>query len=459
MNPIATQQVALDNALVAPEKRLKIVKCNARIEFNKPLNEAAYQVTLDALKLSPCYLAFLITAEVPEIYMHQFSKTIKKIKDIDAYCLSWIRKNAEFTLKSFVKFSRSARLSLTMILLNLHPMKRCCHLSKNSVTLASVICYLQSIQIKCTSHGEHLLLSSIGSSMGRPQTENYQKYRALISGEMINQDIKDSKAYKTYLGFATGEVAPKKANEFKKIASPSKKPSPVLEEEPAKKSKRAKKPANKSTTVPKAGVVIRDTPGVSMSKKKAPAKVDRGKGMDLLFDVPLLKAAQLKKVLKKSKKDTHMLHASGLSEGADLKLEVLDGSKGKSFEISEGTGLKLRVPDVDSERTDLNDDENPTLNLKDDEEEYVHTPKIMNLLTMKKSMRNYVRMFDNEVIFMMNVKVRCEEASTQTPSLLTVPLTIILKTSTVDAPTIPLIIPPITPFLQQSTPNPAPTTM
>ncbi|GJT17736.1 retrovirus-related pol polyprotein from transposon TNT 1-94 [Tanacetum coccineum] len=72
MNPIATQQVAIDNALVAPEKRLKIEKCNARIEFNKPQREETYQVTLDALKLSPCYHAFLITAEVHEVYMHQF---------------------------------------------------------------------------------------------------------------------------------------------------------------------------------------------------------------------------------------------------------------------------------------------------------------------------------------------------------------------------------------------------
>nr|GEU33080.1 retrovirus-related Pol polyprotein from transposon TNT 1-94 [Tanacetum cinerariifolium] len=36
MNPVAAQQVALDNALVAPEKRIKIEKCNARIEFSKP---------------------------------------------------------------------------------------------------------------------------------------------------------------------------------------------------------------------------------------------------------------------------------------------------------------------------------------------------------------------------------------------------------------------------------------
>ncbi|GJX76413.1 hypothetical protein Tco_0323224 [Tanacetum coccineum] len=84
MNPVSTQQVALDNALVALEKRLKIEKCNMRIKFNKPQRKTTYQVTLDVLKLSPCYPTFPITAEVPKIYMHQFWNTIKKIKDTDA---------------------------------------------------------------------------------------------------------------------------------------------------------------------------------------------------------------------------------------------------------------------------------------------------------------------------------------------------------------------------------------
>ncbi|GJX63017.1 hypothetical protein Tco_0295917 [Tanacetum coccineum] len=47
--------------------------------------EETYQVTLEALKLSPCYPAFQITAEVPEIYMHQFWNTIKNIRKTDAY--------------------------------------------------------------------------------------------------------------------------------------------------------------------------------------------------------------------------------------------------------------------------------------------------------------------------------------------------------------------------------------
>ncbi|GJS12549.1 hypothetical protein Tco_0407021 [Tanacetum coccineum] len=65
---------------------------------------------------------------------------------------------------------------------------------------------------------------------------------------------------------------------------------------------------------------------------------------------------------------------------------------------------------------------------------------------------------DNEVVSMMNVKVRHEEPSTQTPSILTIPVTVILKTSTAVAPTIPSIIQQITPLPQQSTPTLAPTT-
>ncbi|GJZ68035.1 hypothetical protein Tco_0631275 [Tanacetum coccineum] len=188
------------------------------------------------------------------------------------------------------------------------------HLSRNLVTLASVICYLQSTLIKCISRGEHLLLSSIGASLGRQHDLIGSENQELRSCGIV---IKDSKAYKTYLGFATGKATPKKARKFKKVASPSRKLSPVLEEEHAMKPKRAKKPAKKSTTVPKAGVVIRDTPSESVSKKKTPAKVDKGKCMDLL---------------------------SG--DGVGSQPNVPDEQEDKTTGTDEGTGTKPGVPDV-----------------------------------------------------------------------------------------------------------------
>ncbi|GJU59770.1 retrovirus-related pol polyprotein from transposon TNT 1-94 [Tanacetum coccineum] len=63
MTTTASQQVTLDNALVAPEKQVKIGKCNMRINPAKTQKEPTYQVVLDALELTTCYLAFLITAK------------------------------------------------------------------------------------------------------------------------------------------------------------------------------------------------------------------------------------------------------------------------------------------------------------------------------------------------------------------------------------------------------------
>ncbi|GJU14516.1 hypothetical protein Tco_1142482 [Tanacetum coccineum] len=161
----------------------------------------------------------------------------------------------------------------------------------------------------------------------------------------------------------------------------------------------------------------------------------------------------------------------------------------------------------DSERTNSDEDENPNLNQNDDEEEeyeeeYVYIPdnyefsdddeeyeelyKDMNSyeqveddahvtltaahVTQKTegpmqsssvssdfaSQLDNVPPTDNEVVSMMNVKVRHEEPSTQTSSLLTIHVTVILEISTADATTTPLIILPITPLPQQSTPTPTP---
>nr|GEV71313.1 retrovirus-related Pol polyprotein from transposon TNT 1-94 [Tanacetum cinerariifolium] len=75
---IIAQQTALDNALVALKNQHGISKCNMRINPGMKPKEPTYQVVLDALTLTTCYPAFLITANVPVIYMHQFWATVNK---------------------------------------------------------------------------------------------------------------------------------------------------------------------------------------------------------------------------------------------------------------------------------------------------------------------------------------------------------------------------------------------
>ncbi|GKG04867.1 hypothetical protein Tco_0315254, partial [Tanacetum coccineum] len=82
MNPIIVQQSTLDDALVAPDNHAIIGKCNMRIEPIKNLKEVTYQAILDALKHTTCYKALLVTADVPEIYMHQ----VEVFRDVLQIC-------------------------------------------------------------------------------------------------------------------------------------------------------------------------------------------------------------------------------------------------------------------------------------------------------------------------------------------------------------------------------------
>nr|GEZ80748.1 hypothetical protein [Tanacetum cinerariifolium] len=66
MTSITAQQTMLDLELVPKENRLDVRKCNRRIPRGLKPKEETFQVVLDALALTPCYLAFVITADVPE---------------------------------------------------------------------------------------------------------------------------------------------------------------------------------------------------------------------------------------------------------------------------------------------------------------------------------------------------------------------------------------------------------
>ncbi|GJX31931.1 hypothetical protein Tco_0241786 [Tanacetum coccineum] len=176
--------------------------------------------------------------------------------------------------------------------------------------------------------------------------ESTQIYGAILPECLTSPVMKESKAYKTYLGYATGAVPPKMARKFKK-ASPSKKDSDLVpvDEEPVQKGKRVKRPAKKSTTKPAAGVVIREAPVETKSKSKEKEKVDvtRGKGIELLSEVALTEEAQMKEVRKKSLRDFHKTHPSGSGTVAKKPQSV---DKITPTVTSEGTGDKPGVPDV-----------------------------------------------------------------------------------------------------------------
>nr|GEX06069.1 hypothetical protein [Tanacetum cinerariifolium] len=269
------------------------------------------------------------------------------------------------------------------------------HSFRNLAIPAGLICYLQSILIKCTSLEEHLLQSSIGAFLGKLQdlidlwnhdlkscgkgkrftkviiSHFISKDMTISMRNMINLhtirddsllDIKDSQAYKTYHYFATGKVPPRKARRYKKVASPSRKLPSVIEAEPVKKDKRFKRPAKKSTTAPTSSVAIRDTPGVSVSKKKAPTKDDRSKYIKILSDVALSEATQLKEATKRSKKYYHISQESGSDNGTDFESGVLNEQQCDSKDENDDEGDNDDDDDDDSkgddDKADSDDDGN-----------------------------------------------------------------------------------------------------
>ncbi|GJR37473.1 hypothetical protein Tco_1213157 [Tanacetum coccineum] len=124
-------------------------------------------------------------------------------------------------------------------------------------------------------------------------------------------EMKESKAYKTYLDYGTSVVPPKIARKFKK-ASPTKKDKPPVETK-------------------------------SKGKEKENMDVAHGKGIDLLFEVALTEKAQLKKVRKKSLRDFHKTHPSSSGTVAKKPSSI---EKITPTVSSEGTSDKSGVPDV-----------------------------------------------------------------------------------------------------------------
>ncbi|GJW55843.1 hypothetical protein Tco_0099928 [Tanacetum coccineum] len=360
MNPIAAQQVALDNALVVLEKRLKICPRLLNQDFVEPPTD---EEMVPFIKDRGCISGKSTSLDRLRPSRAQMLWGMFYKKNVDFLALLW---------EDFLFQADNRDISLA------------CKENMPYPRFTKVII-------------NHFISKEKTISM-----------RNMINLNRIRDDsllaIKDSKEFKIYLSFATGEATPKKAKKFKKIASPSKKQTLVLEEEPAKKPKQAKhpEPAKKSAPAKKdvsskkpsrkqsTGVQIRDTLGVSVSKKKAPATTKRSKGIDLLSGAAFLEDAQMKKVLKQSKNETHSHQVSGSGYGVGVPNVPKDQSEseneswGESGEDDDGNdddnNDDVGDNDSDNERTESDEDENLNLNQNNDDieeeykDEYVRTP-------------------------------------------------------------------------------------
>ncbi|GJR15407.1 hypothetical protein Tco_0798059 [Tanacetum coccineum] len=196
--------------------------------------------------------------------------------------------------------------------------------------------------------------------------EDTQVYGTILSKELTNQAMLESKAYKTYYTFASGEKALKPKYVRKKADSNT---SPKQKHVQATKGTRIK-------TKAKVG---------KFDKKKQPAKMPKAKGLDVLSKVALTEAEQLKLATKRSKTEFHSSHASGSDEGTGTILGVLNVPiyESKSEKESWGDSEEEDDNDDDGDSDDHNDD-NQTEHEEEDVDDIVHTPSDYELTDDEK---------------------------------------------------------------------------
>ncbi|GJT63024.1 hypothetical protein Tco_1006557 [Tanacetum coccineum] len=370
MSSITAQQTKLDLELVPKEKRLDNGKCNGRLNLGKIQRDPTFQVVLDALALTPCYSTFLITADIDK--RKRFKLTLEVFRDI--FKIFPRVQGQEFdalptdeeimhqpwrTFAALIDRSLSGkttgldklRLSRAQILWGVYHQKNVDYVEllwedfiyqidnkaykkqdkmyysrftkviiHYFLTQDKILSYRNKIRMH-TSKDDYLI-NTLRFVSAREETKIYG---ALLPESLTSPEMKETKAYKTYIGFTSAST-----------------------EEPTGKSKRVKRPAKKSTQAPARGIIVRETPEIPVSKMKEKVDVARGKGIELLSDVALTEEAQYEEVRKKSLRDFHKTHPSG----SGIATKPTPSAAIIKFSVTnEGTGVKLGVPDVTEEES------------------------------------------------------------------------------------------------------------
>ncbi|GJY53498.1 hypothetical protein Tco_0445162 [Tanacetum coccineum] len=263
------QQQALNDALVPQEQRLKIGNCNFRLSTTFKPKEPTFQVALDVLSLTPFYQAFLISASVPAIYMHEFWATISYHKHCIKFKMN--KKNYSFDLETKLGYSRNIKSlsdvkvetlpqpwrtfgtiinkcligkvnALDLLRLSRAQIMRGMYYQKNVdyvyLLWEDLVYQIENREEKKNKDMYYPRFTKViinhfmskDQSIPRrnkvdwhmanndpiltimrfiPKHETVQKYGAILPDTLTNQAMKESDAYKIYHDFATGKVIPK----------------------------------------------------------------------------------------------------------------------------------------------------------------------------------------------------------------------------------------------------------
>ncbi|GKC86589.1 hypothetical protein Tco_1147238 [Tanacetum coccineum] len=403
MDTTRADQKALYDELVAPENRLKIGKSNLRLSFNLKSKEPTLQVALDAIKLTPFYNAFEITADVPEIYMQEFWVTVSrhhsslcfklngkshtvnvyKFRDMLKICpklqgQKFKEPPLEEEILSFITDLRHTGEIKFLSDINVNHMhqpwrsfstiiNKC--LSGKTTALESllIVDYFMAKDQAIPKRNMmfwHYARDDFMFTTVRviSKHQDTQVYDVILPQHLTNQAMLESEAYMTYRAYATGDMTPKPKSTKKKADSES---SPKTNPTQASKRKRIKTSAK----------------GDKAAKMKQ--STTKSKGLTVLSEVALSKADQMKLATKRSKKEFHSSHASGSGDGVDIQSKVPD-DQGEDDEEndkhdSEDDNDKHDSKNDNDDEYDDQDNVSGEPESDDDEDDFVHP----NLSTYK----------------------------------------------------------------------------
>nr|GFA74336.1 hypothetical protein [Tanacetum cinerariifolium] len=294
------------------------------------------EVLVPSAQRSPFFKAFLVTADVPEIYMQEFWAT------------AYVHQHS-------IRFKMDTRKNIV----DLEAFREMLHISPRIKTLTDVNINklfqpwrsFAAVINKCLtgksssidSLRDDILFSTI-KVVSRHQ--NTQQYDAILLIELTTEDIRNTKAYKEYYACATGEATPK-----------------------PKASARRKRGGSASSTTPPTPIAILTplaAPRLTAAKGKQPARATSPTDPS---DVEQTEAEQLKIVLERSRHETHISQQGGSStdEGTGSIPGVLDVP---SDELKEEISWNSSDDeDVDDQTKDRRDNEGEKTDESDDDQD------------------------------------------------------------------------------------------
>ncbi|GJV73876.1 hypothetical protein Tco_1493871 [Tanacetum coccineum] len=263
--------------------------------------------------------------------------------------------------------------------------------------------------------------------------EETQIYGAILPESLTSPEIKESKAYKTYL---------------------------VSTEEPTRKSKRVKRPAKKSTKAPTRGVVIRETPEMPLSKKKEKThpsgseessesgaeswgndeddsnneQDSSGEESDQKNDSDDNKTQSDNENESDSEHETDE-NESGLESDQEENEEELNEPVDTDKEFVQEEGTDAAMTNVQQRNENLEivqviEDAHVTLSTVPQKTEVLVTSSSHSSDLAAKFLNfSDISHMDAEIVSLMDVHVHHEVPSKQTPTLLTVPVSVITDSS------------------------------